>query len=357
MELLSLVWPQRHLQIHNLWPQSELYSFIGMLEVYIILLDILCTLEIIYAIWIGTIYFTVPLHSRDREQWTSTSHRETRSVYVPPAKRIDARSSESHSSDHRERRPREHDERELRRERQRRSGRGGGGTSGRGGRHSRAPNKKEPDYVRNPSKWTKYDLKEDGSQVLRGMSQDQVNKYAAFQFLDEIQKRKSPSSLTAQRSDETGNAESDKSDEVTKVVFKRPSKSVSRVGKKSREGDGVRSEGGESNTRGHEGHSASGEGGIKMAEYVVGSKAAAQLHRERRRQKKPKLVSLHSEELEEDGGERGDGGDNMDGGCDGDVAEIGGSETIRKRSKAVKKRTVSSAIINLSHLAEEEEDT
>ena len=32
--------------------------------------------------------------------------------------------------------------------------------------------------------------------------------------------------------------------------------------------------------RGQEGHSASGGGGIKMAEYVVGSKAAAQLHRE-----------------------------------------------------------------------------
>ena len=40
-----------------------------------------------------------------------------------------------------------------------------------------------------------------------------------------------------------------------------------------------------------------------MAEYVVGSKAAAQLHRERNRQRKAKLISLHSKELEEEKGE------------------------------------------------------
>ena len=42
----------------------------------------------------------------------------------------------------------------------------------------------------------------------------------------------------------------------------------------------------------------------------------------------------------------------MDSGYDGDVAESGdGSETIIKGTKAVNKRTVSSTIINLSHLA------
>ena len=61
------------------------------------------------------------------------------------------------------------------------------------------------------------DMKEDGSQVLRGMSQDQVNKYAAFQFLDEIKKRKSSSSLTTQQSDETGDTESGNPVKMTKV--------------------------------------------------------------------------------------------------------------------------------------------
>ena len=191
--------------------------------------------------------------------------------------------------------------------------------------------------------------------MLRGMSQDQVNKYAAFQFLDEIKKRKSSSSLTTQHSDETGDTESDNSAELTKVVFKKPSKSASRTGKQNRGGDGVRSESGNLKTRGQEGHSASGGGGIKMAEYVVGSKAAAQLHRERNRQRKAKLISLHSEELEEEkGGERVNSGGEMDSASDREVAESGGSsETVKKGTKAVKKSTA----INLSHLDEEEEDT
>lgn len=196
------------------------------------------------------------------------------------------------------------------------------------------------------------------------MSQDQVNKYAAFQFLDEIKKRKSSSSLTTQDSDGTDNTtESDNSAEMTQVVFKRPSRSVSRNGKQSR--TGIRSEDGDLKMKGQGDHSASdgSGGGIKMAEYVVGSKEAAQLHRERRRQRKAmQLVSLHSEEdLEEEGAwEREDGGDmEMDSGNDGDVAEIGGSSgTVKKKgTKAVKKRTVSSATINLSHLEEEEENT
>ena len=108
--------------------------------------------------------------------------------------------------------------------------------------------------------------------------------------------------------------------------------------------------GGDLKTKGQEGHSASGGGGIKMAEYVVGSKVAAQLHREKRRQRKAKLISLHSEELEEEkGGERVNSGGEMDSVSDREVAESGGSV-----KKAVKRRTTA---INLSHLDEEEEDT
>ena len=82
-----------------------------------------------------------------------------------------------------------------------------------------------------------YDLKENGSQVLRGLSQDQVNKYAAFQFLDEIKQRESSSSLTTQHSDETDNTESDSSAEMTKVVLNRPLRIVSRTSKQNRTGD------------------------------------------------------------------------------------------------------------------------
>ena len=303
-------------------------------------------------VWLS-LNFALPFHSHDREQ-ASTSHHKSQSIYIPPAKRIDTRSSDSYSgdrSDHREWRSREHDERDSGRGRHRRHGRRGGGHGGRYRAHM------EPDYVRNPSKWTKYDLKEDGSQVLRGMSQDQVNKYAAFQFLDEIKKRKSSSSLTT-HGNETDNIESDNSSETTKVVFKKPSRSASRTGKHSRtrSRDGVKSEDEDLKMRGQEGHGASGGEGIKMAEYVVGSKAAAQLQRERR-QKRAKLVSLHSEVLEEEGGEREDVGD-MDSGCDRDVTESGGgSETVTKGVKTVKMRTGSTIAISLSHLEEEDEDT
>ena len=85
-----------------------------------------------------------------------------------------------------------------------------------------------------------------------------------------------------------------------------------------------------------------------MAEYVVGSKAAAQHHRERKRQRKAKLASRYSEGLEEEDGERVDGGDE-DSACDGESG--GSSETVKKGTKAVKKRTTA---INLSHLDEEE---
>lgn len=103
--------------------------------------------------------------------------------------------------------------------------------------------------------------------------------------------------------------ESDNPAEVTQVVFKRPSRSVSRNGKQRRTGDGIKIEDGDLKTKDQEGHSASdgSGGGIKMAEYVVGSKAAAQLHREKRKQRKAKqLVSLHSEEELEGGGKRED---------------------------------------------------
>ena len=40
-----------------------------------------------------------------------------------------------------------------------------------------------PDYMKHPERWTKYDLKEDGTESMKNVSADQVNKVAAFQFL------------------------------------------------------------------------------------------------------------------------------------------------------------------------------
>jgi len=47
-----------------------------------------------------------------------------------------------------------------------------------------------PDFVRSPDKWAKYSLADDGTNDLKGLTADQVNKHAALQFLDEIKKRK-----------------------------------------------------------------------------------------------------------------------------------------------------------------------
>ena len=67
-------------------------------------------------------------------------------------------------------------------------------------------------------------------------------------------------------------------------MFKKPLKSVSRSGEQiGRAGDSVRSEDRILEMRGQEGDS---DGGIKMAEYVVGSKAAAQLHVHRARERR-----------------------------------------------------------------------
>ena len=40
-----------------------------------------------------------------------------------------------------------------------------------------------PGYIRHPEKWIKYDLREDGTEKVEGMSADQINKMAALQFL------------------------------------------------------------------------------------------------------------------------------------------------------------------------------
>ena len=198
----------------------------------------------------------------------------------------------------------------------------------------------DPDYVKNPSKWTKYELKDDGSEVLRGMSQDQVNKYAAFQFLDEVKKRKMSTRLQQDSEDSTTD---DSTDSVAKVVFKKPLKNPDRFGKQANSTeDGTMVDITQSSR-------ADSEGGIKTAEYVVGSKTAAQLHKERR-QKKAKLVSLHSEEEESDTAGRSESNK------EATATSLVVLKSPENSKSSGVKCTKSVATICLSHLEDEEEE-
>ena len=124
----------------------------------------------------------------------------------------------------------------------------------------------KPDYAINPSKWTKYNLDDDGTKGLigSGMSADQVNKYAAFEFLkkrDELQRESSE-----------GNEEEEEKITGGKVIFKKPVKESMRgrcermeeVDKRQGEGVGI------------------GAGVYVMPEYKVGGRKE-EIKRGRRR--------------------------------------------------------------------------
>lgn len=141
-------------------------------------------------------------------------------------------------------------------------GRGGGAEGGHRrfeGRRIRREKKilPAPDYLVNPCRWTKYNLADDGTEGLRrsGMSDDQVNNFAAFQFLNELRERK-------KREREEG--EEERGAEEGKVLFRNPKKS---------KGEDTVSEGRSDAERTKEvvGTGDFGSGGVlKMPEYVVG---------------------------------------------------------------------------------------
>lgn len=114
-----------------------------------------------------------------------------------------------------------------------------------------------PDYVVNPSKWTKYDLSNDGTEGLKesGMSDDQVNKFAAFQFLKELRERKE------RESGDRGKEEEGEG----RVVFRKP-KRLREEGASNPEGEG--SDGKKKAVSMGGGFGSSGV--LKMPEYVVG---------------------------------------------------------------------------------------
>ena len=114
----------------------------------------------------------------------------------------------------------------------------------------------KPDHVVNPSKWTKYDLAEDGTKQLRksGMSAEQVNKYAAFEFLNELKNKEHEHS---NEENQTKDAEIE-----GKMVFKKPTRNMVK-------------ESAEKRMTGGDGGFGGGAGLCVMPEYVVGGEKAA----------------------------------------------------------------------------------
>ncbi len=183
-----------------------------------------------------------------------------------------------------------------------------------------------PDYIINPSKWKKYNLSHDGTEGLKhsGMTDDQVNSFAAFNFLQELRERKERDREMAAGEEEE--IELDSRGE-RKVVFWKSSKRKQQSG--DREGGGEDSRPAAKSAGDEErvcaGGAGVGAGVVKMAEYVVGEGGGASGGRKGRKRKQLQLTR------EEEEGE-----------------EVGGTAPQKPHSSS----------ISLSHLAElnEEED-
>ena len=163
----------------------------------------------------------------------------------------------------------------------------------------------------NPSKWKKYDLSHDGTEELKrsGMTDDQVNSFAAFQFLRELRERKE-----RERDKEAGEEAVEMDSRGERRVLFRKRKQGSRE-------SGVGEEVSTPLPASHDkerllsGGGGGGAGVVKMAEYVVGDGGRAGAQRKRK-----KLQTLGAE----------------------------GKSTGQQKSQ--------SSYISLSHLAEEEEE-
>ncbi len=70
-----------------------------------------------------------------------------------------------------------------------------------------------------PAKWTKYDLRDDGTEQLAGLSAEQANRKVAYQFLNQLKKSNQPEEDDLQDTKDT------------KIVFKRPTRSKDAVEK------------------------------------------------------------------------------------------------------------------------------
>lgn len=169
----------------------------------------------------------------------------------------------------------------------------------------------------NPSRWKKYDLSDDGTKGLKksGMSAEEVNRHAAFQFLRDLRQQREEGGA----SDLNTSREEDKEGADKKVTFKKPTRKAREVG------PGVDQQGAGSEGAGAgSGGVVAGSGGVHMmAEYVVGREEGGG----RKGRKRKQLQVLGVAEDQEDK-------------CDD------GGRTIKKKP----------AIVSLSHLAEEEDE-
>ena len=193
-----------------------------------------------------------------------------------------------------------------------------------GQRRSRST--KVPDFVKNPAKWTMYDLSDDGTENLSedGLSDDQVNKRAAFQFLEKMKKLKAdrdPENSESDVSDSKsrhGESSSHSSSASHKLIFHKPEQLTTAEGGSPGEQPRLKSTG------------CSSSAVVRMPEYVVGGKDSS-------RRKRPKLKVV------------GRGGE-----TESAVSEEGNLKTDEKSTK--RRKTSAAAAICLSHLEEEIED-
>ena len=134
-----------------------------------------------------------------------------------------------------------------------------------------------PGYHKNPQKWTDYDLSEDGTSSLGGLSSEQINKRAAFELLNELKSKRSETQSA------TADSETMSSD-PSKITFKKPRKVSQRtsddVARRSHDvARGSHDVPGGSHdhmelSHDHASQGGGGAGVVKMPEYEVGSKQA-----------------------------------------------------------------------------------
>ena len=122
-----------------------------------------------------------------------------------------------------------------------------------------------------PAKWTKYDLSDDGTKELkkRGMSAEQINKFAAFQFLKELKNRKGEAA-------EGDCNEGEEAIRGQKIIFKKPpGRDGTQEQKVLTSGSGAEKVSGKDTAGDFEDggrRGGVGAGVILMPEYVVGGK-------------------------------------------------------------------------------------
>ena len=182
---------------------------------------------------------------------------------------------------------------------------------------------------RDPSKWTEYDLKDVGTGEMSGMTDEQVNRRAAYQFLDDLKKQRQ--TRDNEEDDMTG----------SKIVFKKPTGRVEKDSKVA-PSDSVlnRTLSKETTTTSF----TPGSAAVRtLPEYVVGAKAVAN------RNKLGKKVTQLSSLTMEDGNET-ENNTSSEYGMETGHSLRGSGRKTRERNRRVSKNSA----VTLSHLEDED---